>query len=237
MTVTNLLEWQNLVFVLPIVLALVLLGLSLLGSLGDHDVNVDHDVGMDHDIDHDVDVHVGGDNAMPHDLDHDIDTSHDVSTINLMLSALGIGKVPLSILGFCWLMIFGFVGITLNAVWKGLFDSINILVIISAGIALFSSLTLTGFLAKLIAKVMPKSESYGETLSDFINREAEVRYTVTSSSGTITLYDKYHNLQTLVARLDPSCKDAIPPDTKVLILSYSSQDGEFLVIPASQLSK
>lgn len=241
MTVMNLLEWQNLVFVLPIVLALILLGLSMLGSLGDNDVSVDHDVGidMDHDvdIDHDVDVHVGAGNAMPHDFDHDIDMDHDISMINLMLSALGIGKVPLSILGFCWLMIFGFVGISLNAVWKGVFDSINVLVVVSAGIALFTSLTLTGFLAKFIAKFMPKSESYGETLSDFINREAEVRYTVTSSAGTITLHDKYGNLQTLHARRDVSCESDIPPDTKVMILSYSSQDGEFLVIPANQLNK
>lgn len=226
MAIQNLLEWQNLVFALPMVLALILLGLSMSGSLGEHDTSVDHDVS----VDHDATVH-SGDN-MPHDFSHDLDHDMSPSLISVMLSALGIGRVPLSILGFCWLMIFGFVGLVLNSLWQGVFGSVNILVLVSAIVAFVSSLTVTSFLARVIARFMPQTESHMEKFSDFVNREAEVRFTVTATSGTITLNDKYGNLQTLMAKRDVSCESDIAPDTKVVILSYFPQEKVFIVIPA-----
>ncbi len=243
MTFQMLLAWQNMFFVCPMVLGLIFLGLSLLGGTGDHDVNVDHDVSvdLDHDVsvDHDVSAdhdvsHTAGN--LPHDFSHEID--HDSpSVLSTMLSALGIGKAPFSILMFCWLMIFGFTGLCLNALWTGIFGSITILVILSGAAALATSLTLTSLLARLLGKFIPQTENHSEKLSDFINREAEVRYTVTANSGTVTFYDKYNHLQTLIVRKDASCQEDIPPNTKVIILSYSEQDREFIVIPANQINK
>jgi membrane protein implicated in regulation of membrane protease activity len=134
-------------------------------------------------------------------------------------------------------MIFGFTGLSLNAIWKGVFGSINILVLISGAVALVTSLTLTSLLARVLGRFMPQTESHGEKLNDFINREAEVRYTVTAKSGTVILYDKFSNVQTLNVRRDKSCVTDILPKTKVVILSYSTQDGEFIVIPADQIIK
>lgn len=226
------LEWQNLFFALPMVLALILLGLSLLGSSADNDASVDHDVG---DVDHDVDLGEADVHSHTHDFAHDVDHDSPNNILSTMLTALGIGKVPLSILGFCWLMIFGFVGLFLNSIWNGVFGSINILVIVSAAVAFFTSISLTSFLARGIAKIMPQTESHGENLSSFVNREAEVRYRVTSKSGVISLYDKFHNLQTLSAIRDDSCEEDIPSGQKVFILSYSTQDRVFKVIPVNQI--
>lgn len=231
MTIQNLLEWQNLIFVLPMVLALILLGLSMSG-IGEHDSDIDHDVGLEHD----VDMQSAGN--MPHDLSTtDVDHDTGPSVLSVMLSALGIGKAPLSILGFCWLMIFGFVGLVLNSVWQGAFGSINILVIISASIAFISSLTITSFLARGIYRFMPQTQTEVENLSDFINREAVVRFTVTTDSGTITLIDKYGNQQTLMAKRDESCNQDLTPDTPVVILSYLPKEKVFSIIPAQKTIK
>ncbi len=237
MSFTTLLEWQTLVFALPMLLALIFLGLSLFGSLGDSDI--DADVDTDVDIDFDGDIELDGDvsHSVSHDFSYDVDSDGEVSFLSNMLSILGIGKAPLSIVGFCWLMIFGFVGLFLNSIWEGVFGSIGIMVLVSAIIALTISVTLTSLLAGLIGRIMPQTESYSEKPSDYVNREACVRFTITKTSGTITLYDKYHRLQSLSAHLDSSWSSNIKSDTKVIIMSYKKQDNLYYVIPADKLNK
>lgn len=241
MSLTTLLEWQNLFFALPMLLALIFLGLSMFSSLGDSDVDadVDADVDIDVDVDLDVDIDLDGDvpHNAPHDFSYDIDSDGEVSFLSNMLSILGIGKAPLSIVGFCWLMIFGFTGLFFNSIWEGVFGSIGIMVLISAILALTISVTLTSLLAGLIGRFMPQTESYSEKPSDYVNREACVRFTVTTTSGTITLYDKYKNLHSLSAVLHSSWSKEIKSNTKVIIMSYNKQDNIYCVIPADQLNK
>jgi membrane protein implicated in regulation of membrane protease activity len=204
-------------------------------------VSLDHDVDLDHDVslDHNAEVHGAAGIQIHSEFshDHNLEQDNDTSVFYSILVMLGVGRVPLSIIGFCWLMIFGFVGLLLNGVWMGIFNSINILFLISGVVAFVTSLTLTSFLARGIGKIMPQTESYGEKKTDLINREAEVLYTVTEQSGTITLYDKFKNYHRLQARRDVSCTTDIPPNTKVVILSYAEKDKEFVVIPADQINQ
>ena len=83
---------------------------------------------------------------------------------------------------------------------------------------------------------MSQTESYAEKREDFVNREAETKFKITTTSGTINLYDKFGNLQTFSAIKDSSCEEDIPSGQKVLIVSYSSQEGVFVVTPA-QINK
>jgi hypothetical protein len=141
----ELLQWYNLIFVAPIGLAAVYLILSASGIGGDADHDISHD--MDHDVDVDHDVSVEGDADMDHDLDvatgsdldHDVDVhteapsglehemhightdgDHDDSMLLRSLSVLGFGKVPVSVLMTCLMVIFGTTGLICN----GLFESV-----------------------------------------------------------------------------------------------------------------
>ena len=216
-----LLKWENLVFILPMAFALLLLGVSMLG--GGH-----------HDGDHDADGHVGA---------HEVDgygsggADNDASFFSRMLDVLGVGRVPVSILVFTWCMLFGFIGLTLEHYVFAFLPALYLNVVVSGVIAFITSGLLTSMLARLIGAIMPRLESYGERKQDFINREAEVRYTITASSGTVTLIDKYGNLQQLQVYLDSSCKEAIPPHTKVILLSYDPAEDAFLAAPSSQLTR
>jgi membrane protein implicated in regulation of membrane protease activity len=217
-----LLEWQNLIFLLPMAFALILLGVSMLG--GDH-----------HEGDHDADSHIG------HEVDgYGLGGGQDVADASLfsrMLDMLGVGRVPVSILVFTWCMLFGFTGLLLQHYFlAALLPARLPNVIVSAFAAFAASGFLTSLLARLIGRVMPRLESYGEQKQDFINREAEVRYTITASSGTVTLTDKYGNLQQLQVYLHESCKEAIPPHAKVILLSYDAAEDAFLAVPSSQLT-
>ncbi|RYZ54973.1 MAG: DUF1449 family protein [Sphingobacteriales bacterium] len=219
MQIEKLLEWQNLVFVLPMVFALIMLAISMFGDAGSGD--------HDHELDS---HHFEGDGVYTAE-----DVSTDPSVLAKMFSALGVGKVPLSILAFCWLMIFGFTGLLLMNFH---FDNLLLRlpnVLFSGGLAFLVSMVTTAVIARTIGRFLPQMESYGERRQDFINREAEVRYTVTSNSGTVTMKDKYGNLQQLQVVLDKSCEGNIPPGSRVVLLSYNAAEEAFSVIPVKQL--
>jgi membrane protein implicated in regulation of membrane protease activity len=199
----ELLEWYNLVFAAPILLAGVYLVLSATGMSGDHDHDVggevDHDVGMhlehEMDLDHDVDVDQDLDVDQDVDLgaDHEVSLEHeveveggldheasapeglehevhemaaehgDVSPMLRALSVLGFGKVPVSILVTCLMVIFGVVGLVCN----GLFASVLpwqwapvVYFWPSLAMAIVLSLSLTGVTARALHRLMPTSETY-----------------------------------------------------------------------------
>ncbi len=223
MSLSMLLEWQNLIFLLPMAFSLLLLGASMLGG--------DHHHGGDHDADGHFIGHADGYGTAG---DHD---GSDASVLSRMLDALGVGRVPVSILVFTWCMLFGFTGLMLqHYLLDELLPSRALNAVVSAVAAFIVSGVLTSLLARVIGRVMPRLESYGERKQDFINREAEVRYTITARSGTVTLTDKYGNLQQLQVHLHQSCTDAIPPDTKVILLSYDAAADTFLAVPSGRLA-
>ncbi len=212
-----LLEWQNLIFLLPMAFALLLLGVSMLGGDGDGDHEAEH--------------HFGG-----HEMDGVGVDSADASAFSRALDFLGLGRVPVSILIFTWCMLFGFTGLILEHYLLALFLPLRLLnITLSVIVAFISAGLLTSLLARLTGRFVPRLESYGERKEHFINREAEVRYTITSSSGTVTLLDKYGNLQQFQAQLHESCNETIPPHTKVVLLSYDASEDVFFAMPAQQL--
>ena len=98
----ELLQWYNLVFVLPILAAVLYIGLlaSGLGSGGEGELDVDHDA----------------------DLGHDFDAAHahpeaGAHLLGAVLGLLGVGKVPLSILLMSLFLVWGGAGLVFKAVF------------------------------------------------------------------------------------------------------------------------
>lgn len=78
----QLLQWWNLIYLIPLFAALVALFVSLIGLLpiGETAAGVDHDVETDHDlrIEHDMDMEHDVELAHDVDMSHDVDMAHDV---------------------------------------------------------------------------------------------------------------------------------------------------------------
>ncbi len=204
MSLVEALEVSNLVFLLPMTLGFIFLVVSIIGTETDND----------HDFGHDLD---GIDDAS---FGHDASISHEGGFMEKSLSMLGIGKVPFSILMTCWLFIYGFTGMALNGVlgrpvW-----------VISMVIAVVVSVVLTSFLSRALAKIMPKSESYGSKIKDFVSLEATIStLSEDKKKGRGYLIDAHGNTQIVAIESE----EPLSMDPKVILLTYNEEENSFTV--------
>ena len=76
------------------------------------DFDADHDVDLDADIDFDADVNVDVSSfQVDHDIDLDHDFEHDGFSLGKFLSPIGVGQIPLSLVGYAYSLSFGVTGI------------------------------------------------------------------------------------------------------------------------------
>lgn len=207
-------EWQNAIFAASIVFWLIYLFISLMGSGGD-------DALTSHEIDKDIDLH---------HMDKDIDIHHGNSPQEgfSLLSYLGIGRCPVSIvlmlLGVSW----GFVGLVCNGVFHALWVIPPLLYFwISATIALIIALPFTSFMSRIIARIMPRKGTTAISLESLVGKTGESSVTIDSKSGRVRVRDDYNSLHNIYCRTSPE-DNPIPPNKEVLILSRGT-DGFFVV--------
>lgn len=188
----DLLQWWNLIFVLPFVASL---GYLLLQAFGG--IHFDHGVELDAHFDHDVGVE--------HDADvspsHDSDSGDGESFILQVLSVLGVGRIPLAsvLMSLCFL--WGFLGWASNEIFKGYLPGF-LFVWVSVGIAFVGSVILTRYLAIGIGKLMPTTETYGSSDFKLLGSVATLRYDLQpGSKGSATLFDEFKNYQEVPCRL------------------------------------
>ena len=223
MSAMELLEWQNLPFILPFVGAVIYLLLLASGMAPDHDHDVDVDADADASVDHGVEHAVHEGHGHGHEHEH-----HSSSLGAKFLSILGLGKVPLSFLIMSFCFIWGFSGWASNMVLDPILRYPWIYFWVSLAVASVSTVFLTGELARVLGKVMPSTETYGVREASFVGRIAEVRFRVTAISGTACLYDDYRSLQEVQCRV-PSDGEAIPANTRVVLLRYDETERAFIV--------
>jgi hypothetical protein len=218
------LEWQNLIFLLPMAAAIGYILLMTVGFMwgGGGDLDAGHDVHVD--VDHDVHVDAG------HDAggggDHDTEAGHgghgsQVSLLGRIFSLLGVGKVPLSILVMSLCLIWGGSGLILNA-WLGTEDMWQ--PILYAGLA---ALIGSRSIAEGLAFLLPREETYHTPKEELVGQTGEVLYEVTKTSGTVRLLDPSGNLLDLDCRIKDG--DSIKAGTKVVLQEYEPGADIFFV--------
>jgi len=213
----------------------------------DHDVDLDmdHDVDadLDHDIDvdHDVDVEAGHDVESAHHLGaehevHDLAADHEPSLLLRALSILGFGKVPVSILMTCLMVIFGATGLIAN----GLFESVlpwswapAVYVWPSLALALLSSFSLTGTVANSLHRLMPTKETYAVTEEELVGQVGISVYGIDDGGrGPVNVKDSGGTLHQVIGR---TMDGTIPKSTEALLVRYH-REGDYYDVAASPLS-
>jgi hypothetical protein len=214
-----------LVFELPFIGALMYVFLMASGFVFEgHDVDLDHDLGHDFDLHHGVDV--DGEHGEVHEV------GHEPSSLMKALSFLGFGKVPVSIVMVSFCFLWGFSGFASNQILGSMFPG-WVYVWPSLLVAICVSFVGTSTIARMIARIMPSTETYSVSNTELVGQLADVRFAVSAIGGTITLYDRLGTYRELSARTSIE-GERIPPGTRVVIVRHDKTKNAF-VVAVSQL--
>ncbi len=209
---TELLQWWNLLFVLPFIGALAYILLLCTGAVAaEHDMGLHVDSGAD--LEHDAGLeHI-----------HDIHPGFLSSLLNL----LGIGKVPLSIIIISFCCIWGFVGFAGNTILKAMFPP-ALFIWISLFIALTAAVVFTRNLAGLIGKFMPVTETYAITPEQLVGKWAEAVTRIDATFGQAIVHDDSGVLHT-VQCVAKNAEEPIPKGSRVLLMIFDKNRQVFIV--------
>ena len=226
----------------------------------DHDVSVDHDLGVDHDMSVDHDLAVEHDADLGHDLDHDVDhdldhdVDHDVAheassdaggvpAWAEVLSFLGVGQAPLTMVLLVLMGGFGILGWIMNALilsvspsylkfswlpaWLAWLPFLFVL-----GIDLALGAWFTSRVAVFIGRAVPAFSSTATSVKRLVSRRGHVvSPQVDEKYGQVKVRDPGGTLITVFAVVDPG-KPSIPRDTEVILVEYDEAKKVFIVVPS-----
>jgi hypothetical protein len=217
------LEWQNLIFALPMLAAILYILMMTVGFVwgGGADLDAGHDVHVD--VGHDIAGDAGHDAG---DAGHDAEGGHgnhgsQVSLLGRAFGLLGIGKVPTSILLLSVCLIWGAAGLVLN-VWLGM-ETMPRNIMWAALAALVGARGI----AEGLAFLLPREESYHTPKEELIGQVGEVLYEVTQTSGAVRLLDPSGNLLDLDCRTQEGT--GIKAGTKVVLQGYEPGADVFYI--------
>ena len=199
----ELLEWWNLIFLLPAAAAVLYVLLLAVGALPFDDMGLHFDA-------------LGG------HLDHDLPGDHD------LLGILGVGRVPISIVLISFSLLWGVIGWFAIRAFRPIWPEPGVFIWPSLLVALTGAAGLTRVLAKLLSRVMPGSESYGAGTRELIGRMAETRYPISPTGGSVQVYDQYGTLHEVPARVLAD-EALIPAGARVVLWRYDDATGSYLV--------
>jgi len=206
----QLLEVQNLIFLLPLAASFFLILIMALGiPLGDHDVHADFDVSHTHlpDVHHGPHVHA------------------PAGVMGNVLSFLGIGRVPFALTLITTGLLWGITGLVLNQVWNRQPHTWAI-ICTATGMAVLG----TGYISNFIARFMPTVETYGADTGELTAKNAEVIHMVNHEGGTVRLLDSEGNMRDVAAKTTAG-QIPIPRGTRVVLKDYDPATGIFHVEP------
>ncbi|HEY8747461.1 MAG TPA: hypothetical protein VIM11_05790, partial [Tepidisphaeraceae bacterium] len=244
MTAQWLLNWWNLIFLLPFGLALLYLGLYTTsgitfgdadadmdadGDLGaDVDGDIDHDLDADGDVDHDVDADhdVDGDADGDHDAgSHDGDASRGIDTpVHLaVLNWMGVGRVPVSIVLMVLLLTWGVAGFLSNAALQ---ERGQAAALISIPVALILSVLITHTVSAAIGRYLPLYETSARRRHALLGLVGEAMLPIDERFGMVSVRDATGDLYQVACRAQAGSQ-VIAKGSKVQLVSYNAKESLF----------
>ncbi|HSZ60034.1 MAG TPA: hypothetical protein VK797_30605 [Tepidisphaeraceae bacterium] len=244
MTAQWLLNWWNLIFLLPFALALLYLGLYTASGITFGDADVDHDFDADGGFDSDGDVDADHDLDAEHvDADHDVDSDHDAdgdhdadsdsdadhpSQIPIhaaMLSWMGVGRVPVSIVLMVLLLTWGVAGFLTNAFLQ---ERGAAAAIMSIPLAALTSIVLTHLVATAVARYLPLYETTARRRHALLGSVGEAILPIDQKFGMVGVRDATGDLYQVPCHTDEPT-GVIPKGAKVQLVSYNVKQSLFCV--------
>jgi hypothetical protein len=254
-----LLGWWNLIFIVPFFLALVYLGVYTLTGVtfgdadhdadldADHDVDADVDADADADIDADADVDADADTDIDADTDADADSDADADPeaeggaaetavggraplVTGLLSAFGVGRVPLSILVTVLLFTWGAAGFITNVAVQARVGEAWRATLVSVPLALVAGLLMSRLVSEVICRFMPLNETSARRRHELLGLAGEALYPIGGQFGLAAVRDAEGNLFQVPCRVAPGAAD-IAKGGRVLLVAYNARKQIYDVVP------
>jgi membrane protein implicated in regulation of membrane protease activity len=246
MSVQWLLNWWNLIFLMPLGLALLYLGLYMASGLtfgdadldhdfdadadadADHDLDMDHGVDADHDLDGDADgdIHDAGPDS-DHDSDTDTDTDQDADTPvhAVVLSWMGVGRVPASLVLMILLLTWGATGFMTNAAMQ---QRGSLAPLVSIPLAALVSIVGTHILAGFVGRCVPSVETSAHRRHALLGSVGQAILPIDQKFGMVSVRDSGGDLYQVPCRTAADA-DPIPKGASVQLVSYNAKNSLFYV--------
>ncbi|MBI2483361.1 DUF1449 family protein [Candidatus Uhrbacteria bacterium] len=217
--------WQNIIFLIPLVFGVLMVLAQALGLHGDGDTDADHDVAHDAHVGHE---HDGSSSEQHHDTHHE-------GFAAKALGLLGVGRVPMSTILASLGLLFGGVGIGINRMLESILPVPIVYGMISVAVASVAAFMGTGFMARLIARVLPKTETYSLRKEGLVGRTGELLFGIKpGQEGVLLVRDPSGSPHQVTARLERA-DQFLPKEAKVLITGYEPEGNWYHVVPESAL--
>ena len=231
MSLQDCLQWWNVIYLAPLIISLIWIIAMTMGGLSSSSADAGDGIDAGDGVD------MGGDGADAGDgIDgdagdasgHDGDAGHSSDFGHIMSQIFGIGQVPISLLlgiyMFCW----GACGMAMNQLFSGMFVYPAIYIWPSLGATFVISFIVTRSMAAIVAKMMPKEETFGISRQDMVGMTGKAVYAISENAGTVDIHDKYGTVHREQAKTGTG-DEIIPAETRVLILDYDKSDNKFIV--------
>lgn len=236
MTFEWLIAWWNLIFVIPLVMGLLYMGLYITTGITfgegelDHDADADADVETDAEIDADVDAEADADS----DADHHAPgkaiggDAIEPSLLSNVFDLLGVGRVPFSVVLMTLLVLWGLIGLITNSLLWTLIVSPWVMLLIAVPVAAVGSATATGAFARLMGRLMPLDETTARPKSHLVGQVGEALYRIDERFGMVVVKDARGERYQLPCRVGPGAA-AIDKGRQVLLVDYRKDEDVFVV--------
>jgi membrane protein implicated in regulation of membrane protease activity len=212
-TFSALLNWYNLPFLSALCGCVGLALLQLLGGFGEQDADADADVDMEVDLNADMDADVAG---------------AEGGSAQGPLAAVGVGRIPLSLVLLAFLLSFGAVGLIGNTLVSSSFGTyptwafIPMLIITT-----ILGLLLTGRISGMIAAIAPNT-STAIGFEQLVGRTGiVVSHSLSQTYGRVQVRDSHGSLHTVYAVLAEG--EPLPDQTEVALVAYDAAQRRFIV--------
>jgi len=223
MTPAGLLQWWNLVFLLPIVLSVLLLIASAAGGLGEGgghgDVDTHAEVEAHADVDAHADVHA--------DAHGHPEAESAPGALSGALKFAGVGAVPISLLAQGFLLFFGVAGLAANLLLNTETDPerrVWIAFVVAVVVGVLGAAGMGALGRRFLPKPAPAIGN-----KDLVGRTGRVVFAVTGDEGLVQVRDAVGTLHQVPARVAPGDSAPLGSGQEILVTGYDHERGAFLV--------
>lgn len=255
MTLQWLTGWWNLIYLAPFLIAITYLGLYVMTGItfGDADVDQDVDAHADGSTDAQVDAghdlqsnlhwepsaevaeaagHVGHVGDVHHHAETHGTSANDAKPAGLgafsLVSLIGVGKVPLSIVLMILLIVWGISGFATNQLLHKTMADGDRIGLMSVPIAAAITLMMTAALTRVLGRVMPRDEANVKRLPQLVGQEGTAILPIDDRFGLAKVRDGSGVSIQVPCRVAPG-QDIISANRAVVLMRFDRSERVFYV--------